>query len=343
MAKKTKPSTTKAANRPVSSSVSGTTGAMLTPVVSGSIAAGMPPVGLFASSLALEADTSQEFADLAPTFGDVLLSVGNGVASSQDSLDRGLVETAKDLSNTKITVVSDVIQKLDEDGLPVAADTELVSKEVSLINYVNPTVHEWSHVALSMDLSVGAMDNERGVQFSREQSRGSVGGSGLFWGFLGWFKTKESTQDSSYTSQIDQEADWARGQVRLDAQLRPRDVGRFPTPAEVSIGPQIYFSQGSVRETIAGGVVTARELTLEIIVRKADGSVNPSVTIDLDSGAFRQSFKSDEGYTGATTNADGRCQVTLTRDIPNARFLGAMKSNVKVALGDITKVTEITL
>lgn len=343
MVKKSKGSTSKTASRPISSSISGGAGAMMTSVASGSIAGGMPPIGLFASALALDADTSQEFADLAPTFGDVLLSVGSGVASSQDSLDRGLVDTAVDLSSTKITVVSDVIQKLDEDGLPVAADTELISKEVSLINYVNPTVHEWSHVALSMDLSVGAMDNERGVQFSREQSSDSIGGAGLFWGFLGWFQTSESSSRSSYSSQVDQEADWARGQVRLDAQLRPRDVGRFPTPAEVSIGPQIYFSQGSVHETTAGGVVTARDLALEIFVRKADGSANPSITIEVDSGAFRQSFKTDEGYTGATTNADGKCQVTLTRDIPNARFLGALKSNIKVTLGDITKVTEITL
>lgn len=343
MPRKAKGSKSKTASPAVTATMTPAGTGRLPAVATGSIAGGRAPAGLFGQSLALEADTSAEFADLAPTFGDVLLSIGEGVADSQDALDQGLVDTAVELSSTKVTVVSDVIQKLDEDGLPVAADTELISKEVSLINYVNPTVHEWSHVAVSMDLSVGAMDNERGVQFERTQNNLSMGGVGLFWGFLGWFQMSESESRNYYSRNVDRESDWARGQVRLDAQLKPRNIERFPTPAEISIGPQIYFSQGAVNETESGGVVTARSLELEIFVRKADGSVNPSVTIELDSGAFRQSFKSDEGYTGTTTNADGKCRVTLTRDIPNARFLGGLKSKISVNLGDVTKVTEITL
>lgn len=307
------------------------------------IRSGMPPAGLFSSSQALDADVSAEFADLAPSFGDVLLSIGTGVAESQDALDRGLVEVARELSETKITIVTDVIQKLDEDGLPVAADTELVSREVSLINYVNPTVHEWSHVALSMDLSVGAMDNERGTTFSQEQSGGRISGAGLFWGFVGWFSDRSYDNQQSGATQIDQEADWARGQVRLDAQLKPRDIERFPTPAEISIGPQMYFSLGSVTEMLTDGVVSSRSLDVEIFVRKADGSENPSVIIELDSGPFRQSFKSDEGYTGTTTNADGRCKVTLTREIPNARFLRVLSAQLTISLGEIKKTTEISL
>ncbi len=341
-------SATRAANRSQSNAPTASTTAaagLPTAVPSGSIlrANPMPPAGLFTNPLALEADVSQEFADLAPTFGDVLLSIGEGVAQSQDALDQGLVETARVLSDTKITVVTDVIQKLDDDGLPVAEDTELVAHEVSLINYVNPTVHEWSHVALSMDLSVGAMDFERGVSFNRTQSSGGTSGYGLFWGFLGWFSHSQRESEFSRDSNVRQEADWARGQVRVDAQLRPRDIERFPTPAEVNIGPQIYFSMGSVAETTAGGVVTARNMDIVIHVRKANGDENPTVPLDLDAGPFRFSFEEADGFTGSTTNADGQCKVTITRDIPNARFLRALTAPITVTLGDLKREVDITL
>lgn len=335
---------TSTANPSASTPLAGPAASHLPAVPTGSIMrSSMPPAGLFSMTQALEADVSQEFADLAPTFGDVLLSIGNGVAESQDALDAGLVETAQALSETKITVVTDVIQKLDEDGLPVAEDTELVSNEVSLINYVNPTVHEWSHVALSMDLTVGAMDNERGMSFNRKQTSGGTSGYGLFWGFLGWFSHDQRESETTRTSNVRQEADWARGQVRVDAQLRPRDMDRFPTPAEVSIGPQIYFSMGSVSETSSGGNVTARNLDMVINVRKANGDENPSVFLDLDSGPFRQSFMDTDGFTGSTTNSDGQCKVTLTRDIPNNRFLRPLTAPVTVSLGDIKRIVEISL
>jgi len=319
-------------------------GGLTASVPSGSIMRGeMPPAGLFSTSLADGADVSDQMAELAPTFGDVLLSVGTGVAESQDALDRGLVETAKALSDTKITIVTDVVQSLNDDGLPVVEDTDLRFSEVSVINYVNPTVHEWSHVALSMDLSVGAMDNERGATFSQKQSGGRSGGVGYLWGFVGWFSTSSYERSYGYESNASQETDWASGQVRLDAQLQPRDIERFPAPAEVSIGPQMYFSLGSVTETTSGDVVTARSVDVEIFVRKADGSENPSVGISLDSGPFRQSFKTDEGYNGTMTNADGRCRVTLTRDIPNIRFLRATTAEITAELGEVRKVTEVTL
>lgn len=319
-------------------------GSLAPAVPTGSIAGRMPPAALFSTSLAeMNADVSDEIGDLAPTFGDVLLSIGTGVAESQDALDQGVVDTAKALSDTKVTLVTDVIQSLNDDGLPVVENTQLVTHEVSLINYVTPTVHEWSHVALSMDLSVGEMNRERGVSFSQKQNRGSVGGVGLFWGFLGWFGHSQSETSTYYSSNQRMEADWSKGQVRVDAQLRPRDIGQFPTPAEVSIGPQIYFSLGSVSEGVSGGVVTTRSVDMIVTVRKANGDENPLVNIAIDSGPFRQSFSTEDGFTGSTTNSDGQCKVTLTRDIPSPRFLRSMTATVTATLGAIDKSTAITL
>lgn len=286
---------------------------------------------------------SDELGEVGPTFGDVLLSIGTGVADSQAALDQGLVTTAQPLSQTKITVISEVIQELDENGLADADATQLIENEVSLINFVNPTVHEWKHMALSMDLNVGETDYERGMTFNRMQRTRDTHAYGLFWGFLGWFDTDTRTTETGQGSRIDQETDWAQGQVRMDALLGPRATTKFPVPAEVAIGPQIYFSQGSVQETIAGGVVTARSLDVLIRARKANGDVNPNVNIVVEAPYYSYSFIDDDTFNGSTTNADGEVKVRLSRNIPNIRFQRAVRGQLTARLGDIKQTTMVSL
>src|SRR5690606_18905583 len=116
------------------------------------------------------------------------------------------------------------------------------------------------------------------------------------------------------------ESNWAEGRVVMDALLQPRNVEGFDPPAEVTIGPQIFLALGSVQETLTSGVVTARATDIVITVRKADGSVNPAVAIDVDPGPFDLSFATTDGFTGNTTNASGQCRVTLSRNIPSPLF-----------------------
>jgi hypothetical protein len=317
--------------------------ALTPPLPTGSILAGSALAPLGSSALALDADVSGELAALAPTFGDVLSSIGNGVARSQEALDRGLVQTATTLSNTNITIVTDVIQELNDDGLPVPEATELVEETVSLINFVRPTAHEWSHVALSMDLSVGALDEERGMTFRSRMSSNRGTNVGLFFGFLGIGVSSFRSASTFRSSESEFEANWAEGRVRMDAMLRPRNVEGFDPPATVTIGPQLFVSQGSVRETVNQGVVTARAIDLLITARKADGSANPNVGIVVDSGPFDLSFAATDGFTGDQTNAQGQCRVTLSRSIPNPLFQGRVRGTLKVNLGQVEKRQTISL
>lgn len=311
-------------------------------VIAGSSGGGVPS-GLFTTSLGLGADVSQELLDLSPTFGDVLLSIGTGVADSQTQLDKGLVDSAKQLSNTKIDVVTDVIQVLDEDGLPSVKDTTLIKNNVSLINFVNPTVHEWKSVALSMDLSVGALDNESGMSFNAKQWKNNAHAVGLFWGFVGWFDTDSQTQTQDSTRHSRQEADWATGQVRMDALLAPRRTTKFPVPAQVIIGPTINFSQGSVHETISNKVVTARFIDILISVRKADGSVNPGKKLEAETDRFAFSWIDTAPFTGSKTNPEGQAKLRITRDIPNPIFAKPSKVKLSVRLGGVAKDLEVIL
>jgi hypothetical protein len=313
------------------------------PLPMGSVLSSSALAKLGGSTLALDADVSGELAALAPTFGDVLSSIGNGVARSQEALDRGLVQTARTLSDTNITIVTDVIQELNDDGLPVPEATELVEETVSLINFVRPTAHEWSHVALSMDLSVGALDEERGMTFRNSMSSRRATNVGLFFGFLGIGVSSFKESSSFRSSESEFEANWAEGRVRMDAMLRPRNVEGFDPPATVTIGPQLFVSQGAVRETVSQGVVTARAIDLLITARKADGSVNPNVGIIVDSGPFDLSFAATDGFTGDQTNSQGQCRITLSRSIPSALFQGRVRGSVKVNLGQVEKRQTISL
>lgn len=316
-----------------------------TPV--GGITAAIVPVGATTAVQSQNADVTEELTKAGPAFGDVLMAIGGAVARSQAALDKGMVETAKRLSATKITVVTDVIQKLDDDGRPVADDTDLITADVSLINFVTPTVHEWEHVAISMDLEVGEFDIEQGVRFNRSQSSSSSFGVkrtllGIIPLNLGGAST-DSSRSSFGTSRTDFEADFATGQVRLDAQLSPRRTTKFPVPAEVTIGPSIYFAQGTITETKSQGIVTQRAMELTITVRKASGDVNPNVPLEIDADAFRLSFATGGGFNGSTTNAQGQVKVTLSRDIPNVRFLRPTGQRVTARLGQVSNSVVVNL
>jgi len=302
------------------------------------------PAGMFAQSLGGEANVSDTLGDLAPTFGEVLRSIGMGVATSQTALDQGLVSTAATLSATKIELVTQVIQQLDEDGLPNPGATELQTKKVSLINYINPQAHEWKHVSLSMDLSVGAMDVESGVTFTQSQNSSSVATTGLLWGFVGWFDDADRGSYNRSTRETDRETEWEQGQVRMDAMLGPRRTSKFPVPAEVTIGPSLSFAQGAVSELASGGVVTERSLEVSISVRKADGSVNPDKTIEVVSDRFIIEYL-DNGNPGGfnKSNSDGIVIVAAKRAIHNSLFMRTSHGSITANLGRIDRTLDISL
>jgi hypothetical protein len=296
--------------------------------------------GLGAAPLA--ADVSGQLKAVAPTFGQVLGSIGQGVADSQAALDQGVIDTVNTLGNTNITVVTDVIQHLNEDGEPDPSLTELVTTDLSVLNFFTPTIHEWKRVAISMDLSVGAFSESDGLTFTAEQSGGGIGGVGLFWGFLGLNYDTDYDNTQAFQRTNEQESSWSAGEVRLDAVLGPRNTGKFPIPDQVSVGPQISFAQGTVVETPVTGGGVNRSVDLVITVVKASGDANPGKSITVDAGSLRTSFSSTAPFTNNTTNADGQIKVTVTRNVPNSGT-GAVKVSVTARLGALSQAYTLNI
>jgi hypothetical protein len=298
------------------------------------------PAGFGAAPLA--ADVSGQLKAVAPTFGQVLESVGAGVADSQAALDQGVIDTVNTLGNTNITVVTDVIQHLNDDGEPDPSLTELITTDLSVLNFFTPTIHEWKRVALSMDLSVGAFSETDGFTLNAEQSGGGVGGVGLFWGFLGLAYDNNYDDTQVFQRTHEQESSWSAGEVRLDAVLGPRTTGKFPIPDQVSVGPQISFAQGTTVETPVAGAGVNRSVDLVISVTKASGDANPGKAVTVDAGSLRTSFSSTAPFTNNQTNADGQIKVTITRNVPNAGT-GAAKVTITARLGALSQTYPLTI
>lgn len=301
----------------------------------------MPPI-----SGPLGADASESLASAAPTFGSLLESVGMAVATSQSALDNALVTNVNALSNTNITVVTDVIIRLDDDGMPMTPNParDLVKTEVSVLNYFMPTVHEWRRVAVSMDLTVGAFSSQDGMTFERKQYSGSVGGAGLFWGFLGWFDMSTSEAEQSGHSLTQRETNFAQGEVRMDAHLAPRRSQGFKAPLNATKGPQLVISQVGSRDIKdSDDRIIARETDVIVHVLTAAGADNAGRSVTVESNGLQVSYADTGGYTGSTTNTQGRIKVTLRRGIAGPLFAASRRFPVTAALGQVRRTMNITL
>jgi hypothetical protein len=298
------------------------------------------PIGLDSATLA--ADVSGQLRAVAPTFGEVLKSIGSGVAASQQALDQGVIDTVKELATTNISVVTDVIQHLNDDGEPDPAQTELVSTDLSVLNFFMPTIHEWKRVAVAMDLSIGAFNEKDGLTFKARQTADGTSTFGAFWGFLGVGEQHffNNTQSSERTHE--QESSWSQGEVRLDATLGPRTTQSFPTPTQVALGPQITFSEGTVTETPVAGAGVNRAIDVQVKVLTHAGAANPGKAVTVEAGTLRIAFSSTAPFTGSTTNAQGDVLVTLTRNVPNAGT-GPARVPVSVRLGALTQTFTLTI
>lgn len=292
-----------------------------------------------------EADASAEIAVAAPTFGALLRSVGLAVATSQTALDNGLIESVNQLSSTDITIVTDVIIRLDDNGLPMTPNpaTDLITSKVSVLNYFMPTIHEWRRVSMSMDLTIGRFSSQDAFTYERTQYSGSVGGVGLFWGFLGWFDDSSSENKQGGTNTHQSETNFTQGEVRLDALLAPRQTQGFKPPIKATKGPRIVIAQSGTRDLKDGDKLIGRETDLLIHVLKANGGDNAAKTLTLESGGLLPTFLDDGVFDGATTNADGRIKVTLKRTIPGFLFGQPRRYTVTAVLGQIRQPVDITL
>ena len=285
----------------------------------------------------LAADVSGQLRDVAPTFGQVLSAIGQSVAASQAALDSGAIDTVKELVGTKISVVTDVIQYLDDDGQPQTDKTDFISSDQSVLSYFMPPIHEWKSVSVSMDLSVGAFSESDGVQFTSKQS--ATGHDRvLLWGFIpitSSYRTTHTTTQS-VSSQTTQDLSWSQGEVRLDATLGPRQTASLPAPAQVTIGPTMSASQGPVKEVrVPQSNSVNRSVDLTVTLRGVAGNPLATKSLEVDGGGLRTSS------TGAT-DTKGVTTITVTRNVANTG-VGPVRVPVILRYNQVIQTITVTI
>ncbi|MDP9193146.1 MAG: hypothetical protein M3P06_15720 [Acidobacteriota bacterium] len=280
---------------------------------------------------------NKQLAQGIPAFGNVLMAVGLGVGNSQKALDASAIAAIKKLNDKKIKVVTQVVQELNEDGQFDATNTQLITNEVSVLTYARPASHRWSNVRVSMDLEVGKFHAEQGLEFNTAQQSTSVGGA-FTWGFGGWFDVRHSRSSVAVDTRAEQEVAWSSGQCRIDAVLEGVRSKDLPVAAQITSGPQIYFSQGPVTEVREDERLVARTTVVNIDVRRSDGRPNAGRNIEIDAGSLLPSFT---GGSSVTDENNGRVVVTLRRELGGAA--GFRRFNVTASFNKIRRTFAITL
>lgn len=290
--------------------------------------------GISPAPLGLTADVTPELTRDAQSFGDVLSAIGNAVVVSQAALDDAAIESAKQLSQTKLDVTVAIHQDLDDDG-NLSGDPQLDTRTLSLSTFILPTLHQWQHVAVSMDLTVSALDATAGLKVKSGGASASVGWSGAGFSAGAAFNYSSIDVESRF------KADFSQGAVRLDALLGPREEFRFPEINEFAVGPQILVTQ-AVTSTPAVTVPTAtpatRKVTLTVKLRNTMGHEITGKSIDVRLPAdLRRRMQNWTSGMSATANP-------IVFDLaPAAVAQPAQTYRVELKYGDLSKIVDVTV
>lgn len=339
MAKKPSKTTTATQRFAVPPGIAGATAVAL-PAGAASAGALDLPVGGNAALADTATDVANQLGALAPTFGEILKSVGTGLANAQRALDKSVIDTVNKLASTKIDVVTDVIQRIDDaTGMPIEpTDDDLITQKLSVLNFVTPTVHEFKYMALSMDMSISKLDQKTGMSFTSASLNTSRNQSGLHFGFVGVGTTSVNADFKSVRANTEREMQWASGRVQMDALLAPRRTTKFPVPAEITIGPQIFLAQGKTTDVKQGAGANAplveRNVEVTITTLTASGAVNAAANVTIEApGLLRENTQ---------PNTLGKTKFRLRRFFTNGGQ-GFSTFQVKVKLGQIVKTFSVDL
>jgi len=298
------------------------------------------PQGADTTVLDLATDTANQLNDIAPTFGELLKSCGTGLANAQRALDASVIDTVNKLSKTTIDVVTDIVQRVDDDtGLPMMpAPEDMIKQKLSVLNFVTPTVHEFKYMALSMDMAISKMDTKTGMSFTSASLKVSRNSAGLFFGFVGVGSTSVNADFTAVRANTEREMQWASGRVQMDALLAPRRTTKFPVPARVEIGPQIFLNQGATTDVSggAGTPVTERKVQITVTTLTAAGAPNVTANVQIEApGLLRES--------DAAGNVAGKTRFTLRRFFGGSGGSGFQTFAVRVKLGQLVKNFNVDL
>lgn len=311
------------------------------------------PAGLAATVLADGASSGtvgDKINKAGMAFGDLIHQVGGAVAATQTKLNEICADTAKTLAKTSIEVVAARQKQYDENGN--LTGTANLKMKLPLMAYVDPINHEVASVriqgvfqatgfdstsettdhtgyrSMSGRLHIGAPLSQ-GPSTSEALAKGSAAlAEGATTGYRSGYQSDyETTVGSSYSSET------TFGQVRMNAEIRPRsDIG-VPKPSQVIRGPVITLvPAAAVEHWSAPASDPSRVLLKRSVVltatyrRRADGDT-PGAAIagkqlTFETGGLSWFYCDNTGAEATdaahhvTASGDGSVRIHLERAFP---------------------------
>lgn len=289
-----------------------------------------------------ESDITNELEKGGPAFGSFVKSIGMAVADAQTALDLNMVNTAKALSETQIDVIAIFEQQIkDEDGTMDKGIVHL--QKLPLINYIMPTVYQWSRVYLQADMNVSEFNAAHGLNIKSKSfaiGGGISFGPGMIAGALaGGYSNVSHSQTMSYGH------DTAAGTLHMEATLEPRQDVELPKPYVLQKGPRLKIMIGAREDLDKDGVVTTdpskvvgRRVSITAELKKSNGDPHSSKTLEVsvDNPLLN--------YVGnGTTGADGRFSFTVSRTGAAFEPGNIIQAVVRVWFGLVSDSVIITL
>ncbi|HVF48515.1 MAG TPA: hypothetical protein VNA19_00430 [Pyrinomonadaceae bacterium] len=269
-------------------------------------------------NIAADSDVTPQLTGAGTAFGSFVEKVGLAVAAAQKELDKTLVDTAKALSEAKIEVIAVYEQVLDEKGMMTDGNAKMAT--LPLVNYVTPTVYQWSRVYLESNMNVSEFNADTGFKIQNKSDNFNVGARasyGLFSGFSAGGGFNYGSSSNSISVDTETSVNTAAGSMHMEATLEPRGDLTLPKPFVLQKGPTVRATITKIENMMDNSdpkkpVVNGKRATVLITVKKQDGSPNTGVELDytIDQPLINHTVDS------LKTNNDGTVTVTLERTGP---------------------------
>lgn len=274
------------------------------------------PVGKPTLALAAaDANVADEGRAAGVSFGTLIQTTGNAVASTQSALNDSSAATATALASTLVDVIALQERIYDDQGNVVNAKSHVL--KLPLITFIDPVFYQWSSVRLQGYFYASEFASETSISSSVTAKNASAGGASVLGFTFGSGRFSLGTTRTDL--EIETSSDTSFGLVRMNALLEPRrDVG-IPKPTQVIQGPSLTIIQGEIINDPATGVPASRTMSLLIEYRRRDGTPIAGKSISIETNGVAWNFDTDP----AVTDADGHLALTLNRQFIAATGEGA--------------------
>lgn len=263
------------------------------------------PIGETTSSLAADANVTDEGSAAGVSFGSLIKATGNAVAATQSALNDTSAATAVALATTLVDVIALQERVYDDQGNVVEARSH--NLKLPLITFIDPIFYQWSSVRLQGYFYANEFASESSVSTSSTSVSAGGGGGGFLGIFFGAGKFGLSTSRTDVNFEASNDVSY--GLMRMNALLEPRrDVG-IPKPTQVIQGPSLAIIQGEIVNTPANGVPTSRGMSLLLEYRRQDGSPIQGKTMSIETNGVAWQYDVDP----AETDVNGQLPFILTR------------------------------